>query len=417
MLKIWYSTVIALCILGCSSTPKKKVVKKPENKQGELTIHLFGHDSLDVNLAYIKPLGTKKTHQFELTNLDKSGYHNWKDTSWTNVSSDSCLTKILRFLHDQPFRKAQNATYEYKNNRWELKDAIAGSEIDTAALREQLLNGIENGLAELDLRTSGLYLDPKYTKDSQELKAAKRLLETALNTTVDLSHGGAHFTLNKDKFAKWLSLDEKLKVKVDYISAQNFIQDIARKIEKPMSEILAAYEQNKTSDTAMTNTFPRMHIFQEVDFLLASIPTGKSFQREISFVNQGLPNGLRSGLADFVEVSILDQKLWLFKGGQLVLETDVVTGNERHNTATPRGNYKVYAKTKDRVLRGPGYASFVKYWMPFHQGYGMHDATWRSRFGANIYQTGGSHGCVNLPPKIAPLVFENVEVGMDVIIR
>jgi len=167
----------------------------------------------------------------------------------------------------------------------------------------------------------------------------------------------------------------------------------------------------------MNQTYPRMPIFQEVDFIISALPKGKAVQRSIVFVPQGLPKGLKEGLKDFVEVSILDQKLWLFKDGQLVLETSVVTGNEKYNRATPKGRYHILHKTTDRVLRGPGYASFVKYWMPFYQGYGLHDATWRRRFGANIYQNAGSHGCVNIPPKLAPVVYNNVYVGMDVIVR
>ena len=27
----------------------------------------------------------------------------------------------------------------------------------------------------------------------------------------------------------------------------------------------------------------------------------------------------------------------------------------------------------------------------------MHDATWRGKFGGQIYKTSGSHGCINLP--------------------
>ncbi|MBQ0059355.1 MAG: L,D-transpeptidase [Lachnospiraceae bacterium] len=54
--------------------------------------------------------------------------------------------------------------------------------------------------------------------------------------------------------------------------------------------------------------------------------------------------------------------------------------------------------------------------MPFHEGYGLHDATWRSSFGGDIYQYGGSHGCVNLPEYIAAEVYDNIEVGTIVVI-
>ena len=48
-------------------------------------------------------------------------------------------------------------------------------------------------------------------------------------------------------------------------------------------------------------------------------------------------------------------------------------------------------------MRGPGYASPVKFWVPVKGGIGIHDASWRKEFGGDIYQTAGSHGCINTP--------------------
>ena len=67
------------------------------------------------------------------------------------------------------------------------------------------------------------------------------------------------------------------------------------------------------------------------------------------------------------------------------------------------------------MLKGEGYASPVKFWMPFNGGIGFHDASWRSSFGGSIYKSGGSHGCVNMPYDKAKELFENVYTGMPVI--
>ena len=45
----------------------------------------------------------------------------------------------------------------------------------------------------------------------------------------------------------------------------------------------------------------------------------------------------------------------------------------------------------------------------------MHDATWRRTFGGSIYLNNGSHGCVNLPKKIAAKIYDCVETGFPVI--
>ncbi|MFR5732497.1 MAG: L,D-transpeptidase [Clostridium sp.] len=53
--------------------------------------------------------------------------------------------------------------------------------------------------------------------------------------------------------------------------------------------------------------------------------------------------------------------------------------------------------------------------MPFNGGIGFHDANWRSKFGGAIYQTSGSHGCVNLPPAKAAALYDLVYTGIPVI--
>ena len=54
--------------------------------------------------------------------------------------------------------------------------------------------------------------------------------------------------------------------------------------------------------------------------------------------------------------------------------------------------------------------------MPFYEGQGLHDATWRYYFGGNIYRGNGSHGCVNLPLWAARDIYEAVDTGTAIII-
>lgn len=114
----------------------------------------------------------------------------------------------------------------------------------------------------------------------------------------------------------------------------------------------------------------------------------------------------------YVEVDMGIQKLYYYSDGELQLETDIVSGNRGR---TPAGVNFVYAKEKNRVLRGPGYASHVDYWMPVKGGIGLHDASWRDEFGGEIYKTNGSHGCINIPSEVMAELYEMVEIGTPVV--
>ena len=49
--------------------------------------------------------------------------------------------------------------------------------------------------------------------------------------------------------------------------------------------------------------------------------------------------------------------------------------------------------------------------------YGIHDASWRNKFGGTIYKSNGSHGCVNVPTDVAAKLYQRIEVGTPVYIK
>jgi hypothetical protein len=132
---------------------------------------------------------------------------------------------------------------------------------------------------------------------------------------------------------------------------------------------------------------------------------------------QGVVRGLDDIGPSYVEVDLLEQKLYFYLEGELFLSSDIVSGNAARKNNTPEGTDYIYYMQKDRYLRGKDYVSFVHYWMAFIEHVGLHDASWRSEFGGEIYKTSGSHGCVNLPSDVAKTLYENVWVGMPVIVH
>ena len=117
----------------------------------------------------------------------------------------------------------------------------------------------------------------------------------------------------------------------------------------------------------------------------------------------------------YIEISISGQYLNYYEMGKLVVSSPVVTGAWG---VTPFGSYYIRNKATNVHLLGPEddpYDSFVYYWMAFiGSSYGIHDATWRSSFGGNIYKYNPSHGCVNVPYDVAETLFYRVEIGTPV---
>lgn len=120
---------------------------------------------------------------------------------------------------------------------------------------------------------------------------------------------------------------------------------------------------------------------------------------------------------DYIEISIDAQHMWLYRDGQLVIETDVVTGDSGKNRHTPRGVYYIIEKLKEKWMNGGEYLTLAHRWMRLTwSGVGIHDAWWRYSFGGNIYTYDGSHGCINTPSDAMNVFYDNSYEMMPVVI-
>ena len=127
-------------------------------------------------------------------------------------------------------------------------------------------------------------------------------------------------------------------------------------------------------------------------------------------------NGRDDICGNYVEVNLTQQHLWFYMDGELVIETDIVSGLPKDGRETITGVFEIPYKKSPEVLKGDTWEEKVTYWMPFYDGQGLHDAPWRSSFGGEIYKTSGSHGCVNLPADAARIIYENMEERVPIIL-
>ncbi len=114
----------------------------------------------------------------------------------------------------------------------------------------------------------------------------------------------------------------------------------------------------------------------------------------------------------YVDVDLTNQTVTYIVNGVAVMSSPCVTGDTSKKRSTPTGTYAVFGHVNGTYLTGPTWHNWVDYWMPFTRGgCGLHDATWRRKFGGEIYKTNGSHGCVNLPHDFAKELFNVVTIG------
>ncbi len=157
---------------------------------------------------------------------------------------------------------------------------------------------------------------------------------------------------------------------------------------------------------------------KEKAYLKAAVRKGKTKTERIPECSEKSVYG--DGVNDlgdtYIEVNIAEQHLWYYKKGKLLMETDVVTGT-RGSHDTPTGVYFMSEKVPGEYLIGDDYKTWVDRWMRLtNSGIGLHDATWRSRFGGTIYTYSGSHGCINLPASFAKALYDEVPICVPVMV-
>ncbi|MCR5302256.1 MAG: L,D-transpeptidase [Lachnospiraceae bacterium] len=117
----------------------------------------------------------------------------------------------------------------------------------------------------------------------------------------------------------------------------------------------------------------------------------------------------------YIDINIDAQTLTYFVNGVPFISTSCVTGGP--GNGTPRGFYTILNKVPGKYLKGPTWNVWVDRWMRFTGNVGIHDASWRRKFGGNIYKSNGSHGCVNIPFAAADQLYNTAPVGTVVYVH
>jgi len=154
----------------------------------------------------------------------------------------------------------------------------------------------------------------------------------------------------------------------------------------------------------------------ETKWLTQAISNGLWAVRQPEYITKAFQRGISDIGNTYIEIDLSRQHMWYYEKGSLIVDTDVVTGNISKGYGTPAMVACIQYKQRDATLNGENYSTPVDYWMPIYKNIGIHDASWRSSFGGQIYKRNGSHGCINTPYNKVKMIYEKVEVGTPVIL-
>ncbi|MBQ9006019.1 MAG: L,D-transpeptidase family protein, partial [Atopobiaceae bacterium] len=330
--------------------------------------------------------------------------------------------------------KPTNATASYDKDKhtYVIVPEKPGTEIDVEQvmpLVSQALSTVEPSL-KLD---ETVLVQPTVLSDDPTLKEGVDKVNGQLGAVQKLKVGDNDvFEVGSDLIAGWLKVDEDLKTTVDTDAIVKWAQgDLSGKLDSVGAQ--RSYTRPDGKSITVSGGSYGWNIDGESlgKQIAENIGSGTQATLDVPMLQTAAvwnPGGQDWG-SRYIDIDVSEQHVRLYDGnGSLIWESDCVTGNTTEKHDTPQGVYQINSNKEsgDVVLEGPidektnqpEYVSHVTYWMPFvWNAVALHDATWRYSFGGDIYQTSGSHGCVNLPYEKAEELFNICEVGDVVVVH
>lgn len=293
---------------------------------------------------------------------------------------------------------------------------------DVKEITRYLLQEIGEGHVQITL-SEEYYEDRPLTDAMKETLALWEKVDDLQDCGIIYDMGDAQVAVDRAVVADWIALDEKGDFILDQDGNpvlqedcfQSFIDSLAEEFDtyNVPREFLST--RGDVIEIAKGTYGNRLDREAETTYLEEAFYEKRKEVRIPVYDKEALYRG-KDDIGDtYIEVDMTQQMMYYYADGELELETPVVTGNLKAGHGTPSRVCSVYLKQTDRVLRGPDYASPVKFWMPVYGNIGIHDASWRSNFGGEIYKTNGSHGCINTPYDAMKTLYEEVETGTPVI--
>lgn len=337
---------------------------------------------------------------------------------YDEAALEQCVMQWDAFDEEKMIAPADAYISEYKEEvkGCEIIPEVAGTQLDADATIAAIKSVILAGGDRVDLVEQNCYAMPAVVSTDSKLISKWETMNKWLGTEICYDWNTFEVVVDGSVIEPWI-IQEDDKILIDEEAVAAFVAENASKYD--------TYGKSRTFTTTLgvelilpTGGFgwktDRAAVTKE---LISFIKEGAVTKAEPVYSNTAPWRGMDDIGNSYVEADLSHQHLYLYNKGQLVFETDFVSGamNTTPDCVTPAGVFDITYKTMNAVLRGSDYETPVTYWMPFYGNYGMHDATWRGQFGGNIFLTNGSHGCLNLPLDSAAVIYNYMYEGYPVI--
>jgi lipoprotein-anchoring transpeptidase ErfK/SrfK len=340
------------------------------------------------------------------------------------------LKRFAQKLTSDIGRAPVNAKVEVVNGEIVATPDQDGVEINQAELTKVLQSALAEG------EDKSVALEPSSVKADVGISATESVISEAkdlIAQDVTLKYAERIFKPSPSSLASWLVFPIKadngtkpaLAVDVDEAKVRGYVQSVANEIDQ------AAVNKKVTIKNGVSTTDQEGAdgLAMNQDEAVAALVAAMRNKAAVAYGVTTRPVAYKTqynrvttlDVGRYIEINLTTQQLWVYQDSQVIYSSPITSGATGMGFPTVTGLFSIYSKATNIWLDGRAYGErynyrvLVDYWMPFHAGYGLHDAwRWRSSFGGQDYYYNGSHGCVNLPIATAAFIYNWADIGTPV---
>ncbi|MDD3220381.1 MAG: peptidoglycan binding domain-containing protein [Lachnospiraceae bacterium] len=268
-----------------------------------------------------------------------------KQESWINTFKQENYNISIPYVMDETVFKqivnskqftrqqipTKDACLVFDQNSYMIEAEVYGNEIDENAFQ----NLVKKQMSETDLDDDkvlviiedDLYVKPVVTKENPDLQLQKDGYNQYCNARITYLFGNEQVVLEWDTIQQWLQI-EKNQVSLDVGKISAYVTQMAEKYNTIYKDRIIETSGGKTITLAGNDYGYRIDKEGEINQLVSDLKENKEIEREPVYEIKGYGrNGVDDLNGTYIEVDLTNQHLWLYINHELIVESDVVTGN------------------------------------------------------------------------------------------